>query len=351
MRRLAFSARLAPASLVASWIAFAAPAAAQEVNLNYDRLSSLEEPIAFDLGRVTVEVTGVADAPLVADFSGLESNGSDGDSVQAEFVGNLQVSAETQLANRWRVGLAYFGQYATTAIDTFDGGEDYSDNLAGFVGTSVGTVLGGNVMGQVREITRRQRGVGNGFLAFDNFYGELDRWGGAYVGRFGPSTVGAVVDENGDFEVGAVFQRPLGRKDYRFSARFRQSRFVAADGVNEFDSAGVGGVAELVYGSTIYDVGVAYERLESAVVDLDRWFLSAGAQTQMGVIRLSGEGHYGEVDGDDEVSASLGASYDIARGLSFNLGVNYRDARIVSNGVTLFDTDEVQAIASVRFSF
>ena len=107
-------------------------------------------------------------------------------------------------------------------------------------------MLGGNVNGQVREITRRQRGVGNGFLAFDNFYGELDNWGGSYVGRFGPSVLGAVVDENGDFEMGAVFQRPIGQKDYRFSARYRHSRFVAADGITEFDSDGVGAVGELV---------------------------------------------------------------------------------------------------------
>lgn len=101
--------------------------------------------------------------------------------------------------------------------------------------------------GQVREITRRERGVGNGLLAFDDFYGGLDDWGGAYVGRFGPTVIAGAVD--------------------------------------------------------------------------------------------------------DEVSVGLSASYHIARGLSFNLGVNYEDATVASNGVTLVETDEVKAVASLRFSF
>ncbi|MEM1053286.1 MAG: porin, partial [Pseudomonadota bacterium] len=227
------------------------------------------------------------------------------------------------------------------------------DNVAGFIGTSFGTVLGGNVNGQVRELTRRQRGVGNGFLAFDDFYGGLDNWGGAYIGRFGPTRIGAVVDENGDFELGAVFQRPIGERDYRFSGRFRTSTFTAVDGITEFQSDGVGVVGELVYGSSIFDLGAGYERLDSdaASVELDRWFLSAGAQTQMGPVRLSAEGHYGEAEGQSEKSASIGASYDLARGLSLNLGLNYEDADIEVGGVQLQQTDEVIAIASVRFSF
>ena len=324
-----------------------AQAMAQDVNLNYDRLSSLEEPIAFDLGDITVEVTGVADTPVIATFDNITNN----DNVEVEFVGNFQISAQTQLANRWTLGAAYFGQYATGAIDAFDSRDGYSDNVAAFVGTSFGTVLAGNVNGQVRELTRRQRGVGNGFLAFDDFYGGLDNWGGAYIGRFGPSTIGAVVDENGDFEVGAEFQRPIGERDIRITGRVRRSSFTADDGITEFESTGVGVVGELVYGSSLFDLGGGIERLESDATDLNRWFLSAGAQTQMGPFRVSGEAHYGQAGGDDELAASVGAAYDIARGLSFNLGLNYEKATVEQGGIFLVDTNEVKAIASLRFSF
>ncbi len=320
---------------------------AQDVDLNYDRLSSLEEPIAFDLGDVTVELSGVIDVPVVAEFNSI----TDSDSIDVEFIGNFQITAQTQLGNRWTVGAAYFGQYASDPIDAFGGNDDYSDNVAAFVGTSFGTVLGGNVSGQVREITRRERGVGNGFLAFDDFYGGLDDWGGAYVGRFGPTVLSAVVDENGDFEIGGFFQRPIGQKDYRFSVRAAKGSFLSQGGTTEFDTKGIAVVGELVYGSSLFDLGAGFERLESPVADINRWYLSASAQTQIGPLHLSAEGHYGQVDGQDEISGGLGVSYDVARGLSVNLGVNYEKANIQAGGISLVQTNEVKAIASLRFSF
>ncbi|MEL7190745.1 MAG: hypothetical protein AAGK17_14430 [Pseudomonadota bacterium] len=331
-------------ALSAAFALTPAAAFAQDVNLNYDSLSSFEEPLSLEAGNVTVSLTGLADANITADFDNL----IDDDEVTVGFVTNFQVAAETQLSNRWTVGAVYFGQYAENTIGAPD---EYSDNVAGFIGTSFGTVLGGNVNGQVRELTRRQRGVGNGVLAFDDFYGQLDNWGGAYIGRFGPSIIGAAVDENGDFEVGAQFQRPLGERDVRFTGRYRQARFTAPDGINQFDTKGAGLVAELVYGSSLWDFGAAYERLDSALVDADRWFVSAGGQNQMGPLQLSVEGHYGQLDGADEISGAVGASYAIARGLSLNLGGNYSNATIAPDGVTLINTDEVTAVSSIRFAF
>ncbi len=326
-------------------------AQAQGVSLNYDRLSSLEEPIAIAVGDVTIQVQGVLDTPVIAQFD--EVTG--GERVSAEFVGNFQISAETQLANRWTVGAVYFGQYSTDPstvfLTNFMGPDNYNDNVAAFVATSYGTVIGGNVAQQVREVTRRRRGVGNGFLAFDDFYGSLARWGGAYVGRFGPSNLALAMDENGDFEVGVEYQRPLGHRDVRLTGRFRQGGFTGADGFTRFRTQGVGAVGEIEYGSSVFDVGAGYESLVGFTTDARRWFVSAGAQTQMRQLRLSGEAHYGRVAGDEEITAALGAGYDVARGLSLNLGLNYQDAQIASDGVMLVDTQEGQAVASVRFSF
>lgn len=338
---------LAPAT-AAAVLVLPQAATAQDVSLNYDSLSSMEEPIAFELDEVTIELTGLLDAPVTFDLSGDNA----GDDVEPGFVGNFEVSAQVQLMNRWRLGAAYFGQYATDATVVFDNAEDdYTDNVAGFIGTSFGTVLGGNVGGQVREQTRRRRAPGNAVLAFDDFYGGLDDWGGAYVGRFGPMVFTAAVDENGDFEAGGFYQRPLGRKDYRFSLRFADGRYVSQDATTEFDTKGISAVGEVVYGSSLFDLGVGYERLESPVTDIDRWFLSGGARTKLGPLSISAEGHYGKAAGDSEKSAALGAAYDFARGLSANLGLNYQEAQVVSGPVTLVSTDSVQAIASLRFSF
>ncbi|MGB5485360.1 hypothetical protein [Parasphingorhabdus sp.] len=322
-------------------------AQAQEVTLNYDALSSLEEPLATDIGGVTVALTGLVDIPFALDIK--SADGADDSSIG--FVGNFQISAETQLDNRWTLGVAYFGQYATDANSVFDGVDDYSDNVAGFVGTSFGTFIGGNTSGQVREQTRRSRGVGNATLAFDNFYGGLDEWGGAYVGRFGPSILSAAVDENGDFELGATFQRPIDKNDIRLTARIADGRYTSSDLTTRFDTKGVGLVGEIVYGSTLFDLGGGYERMESSVVDADRWFLSAGARTQINNFTLSAEGHYGQVDGQSEKSASLGAAYALGRGLSLNAGVNYQEASITSGGVNIVDEDEIQGLLSLRFSF
>ena len=90
--------------------AFALPAAAhaQEVSLNYDRLSSFEEPLAVSLGDVTIHVQGVLDAPVIAEFD--EVTGSE--RIEVEFVTNFQASAQVQLRNRWTLGAVYFGQYS-----------------------------------------------------------------------------------------------------------------------------------------------------------------------------------------------------------------------------------------------
>ncbi len=338
----------------AAFVSLALPceaAQAQGVSLNYDRLSSFEEPIAIAVGDIAIQVQGVLDAPVIAQFD--EVTG--GERVTAEFVGNFQVSAETQLANRWTVGAAYFGQYSTDPstvfLTNFMGTEDYNDNVAAFVATSYGTAIGGNVAQQVREITRRRRGAGNGFLALDDFYGRLARWGGAYVGRFGPSTLALAVDENGDFEIGTEYQRPLGHRDVRLAGRFRQGEFTAADGLTRFRTQGMGAVAEIEYGSSLFDIGAGIESLDGLTTDARRWFVSAGAQTQLRQLRLSGEAHYGRVAGDDEITAALGAGYDVARGLTVNMGLNYQDAQIASDGIALVDRQEGQAVASLRFNF
>ena len=314
---------------------FAAPdtAHAQGFSLNSDALSSLEEPLATDIGGVTVEVNGVTDARLTYDFEGM-------DDFHPGFIGNFEVSAATQLGNRWNVGVAYFGQYQHD-----DGSDTYSDNVAGFVGGSWGTLVGGEVSGVVREETRRRRGAGNAVLAFDEGLGQLSNWGGGYVGQFGPARVSAVIDEDGDFDLGFTWSRPIGNKDLRFGAHYRHGEFLNAD------SNAITGTAEIVYGSSLYDLAAGYERLESPAFNADRWFVSAGWQTKTGSLTFSLGAHYGETEGQEETSGAFGVRYDVARGLSLNLGINHSDAQVTLNGVELLNREETEAVGSLRFDF
>lgn len=318
-----------------------APAKAQDFALNYDTLASFEEPLSTDIGGVTVQLTGVADGRLDYDFDGLDEG------FDPAFIGNFEVRATTQFPNRWNVGIAYFGQYESDAA----GADHYSDNVAAFIGTSWGTFVGGEISGLVREETRRRRGTGNAVLAFDDHYGRLENWGGGYVGQFGPARISALVDEDANVDLGFTWSRPIGNKDYRFGLRYTNSNVPSADGLTNFESNGVSGLAEFIYGSTLLNMNLGYERLDSGPFDANRWYLSAGWQTKTGAWTFSADGHYGEVGGQSEVSAALGVRYDIARGLSLNLGLNHQDAQIAVDGISLIDTDDIEASGSVRFSF
>ena len=320
------------------------PAAAQDIILNYERLSSLEEPLATQVGDVTFLLNGLLDASLTVDSQ-------DNDAPGTGFIGNVEIGARTQLPNRWRVGLAYFGQYATEQTSMSGLDEGYTDNAALSVGGAWGTVLGGNVAGFVHEQTRRHRGAGNASLVFDDIFGGLEDWGGGYVVRLGPWVISAVIDEAANFDLGAMFQRPSGNKDYRLTTRYTESVYTASDGLSRFNAKAVSGVVELIYGSTLFDVGAAYERFSSGSLTIDRWYLSSGIHTKAGVLSVSLEGHYGQIEAEDEISVALGLQYDLARGLSANLGLNHAESRVILGGLSFTDTEESKAVFSLRYSF
>ena len=321
-----------------------APVPAQNVSLNYDRLASLEEPLATEVGDVTLLLSGLVDTPLSL---ALEGNGS----TDAGFVGNFQAGASAQLPNRWRAGLAYFGQYADDPELTVDMNGHYRDNIALSVGGAWGTVLGGNLSGMVREQTRRLRGAGNGLLAFDDVFGRLAHWGGGYVGRFGPWVFSAVVDEGANIDLGAVFQRPLGARDYRFTARYTEGAYTSADGMAAFDTRALGVVGELVYGSMLFDIGAGYERFTAPGPDGEQWYLSTGVRLKHNTLTWSLEGSYGQVDGEAKTAVALGFQYDLARGLSANFGLNHEDTRADIGSVSFIHIKDTRAVTSLRYSF
>ena len=97
-------------------------------------------------------------------------------------------------------------------------------------------------------------------------------------------------------------------------------------------------MGEVIYGSTSFDIGVGYERLSSNGPDTDRRYISLGVRGKTGVLGWSAEAHYGRIGGDDEISAALGAQYDIARGLSANLGLNHARAKADAGTFRIVDT-------------
>ena len=337
-------ALLGPGIALAVLAAASRPAMAQELSLNYENLSSMEEPLATEIGDVTFTLTGLLDTSLTHDRD-------DGGPSDAGLTGNAEVGALTQLSNGWRVRLAYFGQYTSAGTAGAARMRTSVDNGALSVGSAWGTLLGGDVSGIVREQTRRRRAAGNGILAFDDVLGALDDPGAGYLGRFGPWVVSAVADGDSNLDVGAMFQRPSGNRDYRLALRATDGVYRPAGGPESFDARSASAVVEVVYGSTAFDAGVGFERLTSPERAPDRWFLSAGVHTKAGVVGLSVGAHLGRIEGQEEISAALGLQYDVARGLSANLGLNHAKADVTVDDATFMDVDETEAVVSVRYSF
>ncbi|MEP2735948.1 MAG: hypothetical protein ABJP34_06585 [Erythrobacter sp.] len=327
-------------------IAGAAPTLAQDVAISSERLANLEEPLATEVGPITVEFAGLIDARVDYDFE--DEDGGD-DALNPGIIGNFEFNASTQLGNRWNVGVAYFGQYERDEMLGGDG--DYTDRIAGFVQGTYGTAFGGEVMDIVREETRRVRGVGNANLAFDDALGAAKGWGGGYVGQFGPSRLSAIVDEDGNYDLGFMYQRPDGANGYRYGMRFTDATYTAPDGLTEFESNALMGTFEYLYSRSIYNLGGGVESLEAGPTVAKRWFVSGGWQRQWGAVTTSLEGHYGEIEGQAEKSAAFGLDYGFARGLSLNLGVNHSDAQVVVDGITILDEKETTATTSLRFGF
>ncbi|MYB88585.1 MAG: hypothetical protein F4X93_01285 [Proteobacteria bacterium] len=324
------------------WVA-AAPLQAQVVSLNYERLSSLEDPLAMEFGDVTYVLNGLADLPLLLDLDG----GAD----RIEAIGNFEFEASTQLSNRWLAAVTYFGQYVSDSAAETSSEEDYTDNLALSVGSYWGTVVLGNVSGIVREQTRRLRGAGNASLAFDDALGRLGDDGGGYLVRFGPWLFSSLIDDDDNVDLGVTYQRPTGTRDYRLTARYTDSTYTTEDRSRSFDSTAFSGVAEVIFGSTRWDLGAGYEHLSSDGLKADRWYASAGGRIKAGVLSLSLEGHYGQIGNEDEVSAAFGIQYDLARGLSVNLGLNHTDGTAERDGTSIIRKRENKAALSMRYSF
>jgi len=110
-------------------------------------------------------------------------------------------------------------------------------------------------------------------------------------------------------------------------------------------------VGEVVYGSTTLDVGVGYEDLSSSGPDASSWYVSAGVRRKTGVVSLSLEGHLGRIEGEDERSGALGVRYDLARGMSVNLRINYAEVLIDLGGGSFVNTEDTKAVLSLRYSF
>ena len=313
-----------------------------------EAFSWLEKPLAVEIGDVTLQLRGSLEQAAVGDLNS--------DTITAKTVGALHLSAETQLSDLSTIGVQYSAGYDTepgsiTDVGGSGDGKKYSDNTFAFVSGVWGKVAVGNVSGTVIDETVRQQQVGNAALAFTGNFGGLGDWSASYRGRFGPGVVSAAIDEDANATAGLRFSRPLGNTDYGLAVRGTLGSFTPADKSGDLDTKGIIAIADVIYGSTLIDLGFGYETLHNDSVDAQRVYLSGGVKHKTGAITLSASGHFGALENNMESAFALGGRYDIARGLSANLGVNYANLDAVVDGVTIEKKDALEAILSMRYDF
>ena len=327
-------------ALGAACVVAVSPAAhARNGALNPDTLSFFEEPLAFELLGFTATYNQLVDIPLVYDLK----------TDDAEFYPRINALAgiERQFANAVTLGASYFLSFDDREADEFE------DRWGIYASGVWGRISAGEVNQTVREATRRWRGTGNADLEFDELRGTLseDGLGVAYSLRISAATLNAGIDEHGRIDVGVTYERPSGDLDLRLTARVTRAEYASPNGITVFDTHAGAIVAQIERGSFAMDLGFGYEHFDTALAEGGRYFASAGVHYKVRRLTLSAEGHYGEVDGDREVSAALGARYDIARGLSFNLGYNFARSNADIDGIAIQNIDTSELIASVRYEF
>lgn len=315
-----------------------ANANAQDRRLFYDQISMVEEPLATQIGDTTFSLRGSIELPAKINNSTKKA--------EIGFRGAFEVKAETQLENSLKVATSYAAEYDHLNDDQFT--DKVILSATGFLGS----LYLGNVSDMLRENMSRTSGVGNADIAYDGNWGQLGRWSVAHLSRHGPYRAGLAVDQNGKFELGFVFQRPVQTLEHKYSLRLTSGEFKPSGSNTEFDTLSAQGVAELIYGSSLFSLGGGVEHIKGPLSNANRWFVAGGAQTKMGVVSLSADAQYGQLNGQSFVSGALGARYDFARGASVNLGVNYKNADVILDGVQLRKDDNVvEGVLSLRYDF
>ena len=130
-----------------------------------------------------------------------------------------------------------------------------------------------------------------------------------------------------------------------------RGEYTAADESLGFGARAFEALGEIIFGSTTFDAVVGLERFSSVGPDAERKYASTGVRTKLGVVTVSVEGHVGRIEGQYERSAAFGLQYDLARGLSANLGLNLARSEVDVGGAKFTDTRRDSAMLSLRYSF
>jgi len=310
------------------------------LGFNYDSFSFIESPVASHVGDTTIELLGLVD--LAGDFAQ--------EAEESSIVSmDLQIGLERQLQSSKTFGTIILGEYQSDLDDAFEATAEM------YYGGIWGELSLGTVNKKAAELTERNTSAGKASLSFSGTSGSLSNLGLSYSGRMGPSQYAISVDDEGRLGIGGAFQRPIDDKDYRFAINMVSGDF-DSDESNpevdfEFDTTSINFLTELVYGSSIFDLALGVEKFDSDERSFNRNYLSLGVAHKVGALSFSAQVLKGDVDGFDQSSYALGAGYDLARGLSLNLGISRSNSDLDKSDLSIQSVETSKEMLSIRYQF
>lgn len=233
-----------------------------------------------------------------------------------------------QLDNGTETSITYFSDYANERNDA------YEDLIRISAKDQWGEVIVGDVSSLIFERTNRFNGdnlIPN--ISNDQFSLPLDNYGVFYQWQTPATQWMIAVDKDANIEVGTRYYKPINGVEYVLSAHANHVENDRGDaqGVNASDSIAL--TAQAQRGRWIVDTQLLSEKLS---------LLSGNSITLKG---FSGGIHYkgnrwqvsmnatereNELD-DTERRIGIDAQYDVARGLSLNLGTNVFNTELLPN--------------------
>ena len=331
----------------ASSLFFSAPANGEPVSLNYDTLAFIEKPVAKKMKGFTLTHKQLVDLGIARN---MYTNAN-----ELRLRGTFELGVERQLKNAWTLGATYNLSYKANPSALVNGtgidGIDLTHRAAGYVGGVFGRVSAGSVTEMTKELTRRLRGTGNAELQYDGPLGAPNHLGLSYKGRLSAFTGVLAVDYKGRFDVGVAYERPARKFDQRYTLRLTSGDVTSADGRDHLQTLAATLVGEVIRGRLRMDASLGVEQLDGSIINEKRFWLSAGAGWKFGRFTVSGEGTTGWTGGQQDWGVALGGRYDIAKGMSINLGINHHENSGAIHGVQLYERSKTEVILSARYEY
>ncbi|MGI9319050.1 MAG: hypothetical protein ACR2QW_17115 [bacterium] len=296
-------------------------------------MSFFEKPLAYQTEWGTFSIRTLGD---------WEYRSEDNDNARfdtRQIVSELGFS--TQLKNDWNVGAKYIADYSSERRD------EYLDEFRVFAQDQWGLAIAGDIATQVFDQTRRQETVGLLGIENDNFTLPLESYGVYYQWSSPSLRLLIGLDEEANFEAGVVIDKPVGRFQYKLSLRVNQTEDEEGNAQGVKESEGIALMGQIKRGRWLIDVQLMAENVTSlqSERDFDLITVSSGLHYQFDRLKLSLSGVSREnVLDNTERTVALGARFDLARGLSINLGASVSDSEILTEDFKTY-------AASLRYEF